>query len=180
MAPIDTSEIIRASVWLKPTGEALERIMKVMRALHQEAAGPQVPPHITLLTGAETTRASAALKLKHLAARVKPLRIKLGKIEAGGEYFRALFAVVEANGDLAAAQREAYDAFDMQPAPPYAPHLSLVYGKLDDAARRKLTDAAGGKLDVAFEVRTLYLVNSSSSVPVADWRTLAEHALAGA
>lgn len=180
MAHIDTSEIVRASVWLKPSGEALERIMKVMRMLHKEAAGPQVPPHVTLLTGAETTRASAELKLKHLAARVKPFRIKLGKIDAGAEYFRALFAGVEANGDLAAAQREAYDAFEMKPAPPYAPHLSLIYGKLDDAARKKLADAAGGKLDVAFEVRTLYLVNSSQSVPVANWRTLAEHSLAGA
>jgi hypothetical protein len=35
MAHIDTSEIIRASVWLKPAGEALERINKVMRALHK-------------------------------------------------------------------------------------------------------------------------------------------------
>ena len=179
MAHIDTSEIIRASVWLKPAGEALERINKVMRALHKEHGGPQVPPHVTLLTGAETTRASAELKLKHLASRVQLLRIKLGKIESRDEYFRALYAVVEANGDLAAAQRAAYDAFEMNPPPPYEPHLSLLYGKVDEAARKKLAAAAGGKLDVTFEVRALYLVNSTQSVPVADWRTLDEHPLAG-
>ena len=179
MAHTDTSEVIRASVWLKPAGEALERINKVIRALHKEHGGPQVTPHVTLLTGAETTRASAELKLKHLASRVQPLRIKLGKIESRDEYFRALYAVVEANGDLAAAQRAAYDAFEMNPPPPYEPHLSLLYGKVDEAARKKLA-AAGGKVDVAFEVRVLYLVNSTQSVPVADWRTLAEHPLAGA
>ncbi len=150
-----------------------------MRALHKEHGGPQVPPHVTLLTGAETTRASAELKLKHLASRVQLLRIKLGKIESRDEYFRALYAVVEPNGDLAAAQRAAYDAFEMNPPPPYEPHLSLLYGKVDDAARKKLAAAAGGKLDVTFEVRALYLVNSTQSVPVADWRTLAEHPLAG-
>ena len=88
--------------------------------------------------------------------------------------------MVEVNGDLAAAQREAYAEFDMNPAPPYEPHLSLLYGKLDKAAKQKLAEDAGGKLDVAFEVHALYLVNSTQSVPVADWRTLAEHPLAGA
>ena len=180
MSHIDGSEIIRASVWLRPTGEALERISKVMRAIHEHGGGPQVPPHVTLLNGAETTRASAELKLKHLAARIRPFRIKLGKIESAGEYFRSLYALVEANGDLAAAQRDAYAAFEMKPAPPYAPHLSLLYGKLDAAAGAKLAADAGGRLDIAFEVRALYLVNATQGVPVADWRTLAEHALAGA
>src|SRR5258705_11211726 len=163
MAHIDTSEIICASVWLRPTGDALERIQKVVRMVHKHGGGPQVPPHVTLLTGAETTRANAELKLKHLAARLRPFRIKLGKIESREEYFRSFYAVVEANGDLAAAQREAYDAFDMNPPPPYEPHLSLLYGKLDDATKKKLAEVAGGKLDVAFEVRALYLVNSTQS-----------------
>jgi 2'-5' RNA ligase len=179
MAHIDTSEIIRASVWLKPGGDALERIQKIVRALHKEGGGPLVPPHVTLLTGAETTRANAELKLKHLAARLRPFRIKLGKIESREEYFRSFYAVVEANGDLAAAQREAYDAFDMNPPPPYEPHLSLLYGKLDPATRKKLADEVGAKLDIAFEVRALYLVNSIQSVPVSDWHTLAEHELTG-
>ncbi len=180
MAHIDSSEIVRAAVWIRPTGDALERILKAMRPIHKQGGGPPVPPHVTLLNGAETTRASAELKLKHLAARIRPFRIKLGKIETREEYFRSLYAVVEANGDLAAAQREAYDAFEMKPAPPYEPHLSLLYGKLDAAARKKLAAGAGDKLNIAFEVRALYLVNSTQSVPVADWRTLAEHPLAGA
>jgi 2'-5' RNA ligase len=179
MAHIDTSEIVRASLWLKPAGDALERIQKLARSLHKEGGGPLVPPHVTLLTGAETTRANAELKLKHLATRLRPFRLKLGKIESREEYFRAFYAVVEANGDLAAAQREAYDVFEMNPPPPYEPHLSLLYGKLDAAMKRKLADEAGGKLDIAFEVHTLYLVNSTQSVPVSDWHTLAEHELTG-
>src|SRR5258705_1847654 len=107
MAHIDTSEIICASVWLRPTGDALERIQKVVRMVHKHGGGPQVPPHVTLLTGAETTRASAELKLKHLAARDRQFRIKHGKIESREEDFRSLFAVVEPNGDLTPPQLEA-------------------------------------------------------------------------
>ena len=49
MSHIDSSEIVRASVWLKPTGDALERIQKLMRSIHRHGGGPLVPPHDTLL-----------------------------------------------------------------------------------------------------------------------------------
>src|SRR4051812_26327738 len=113
MAHIDTSEVIRASIWIRPAGDALERIRKVLRLAHQETGRAQVTPHVTLLTGAETTRANAELKLKHLATRVRPFTITLGKIEWRDEYFRCLYAAVELSDELAAAQRDAYDAFEM-------------------------------------------------------------------
>ncbi len=180
MAHIDTSEIIRAAVWIRPTGKALERIQKWVRLAHKEAGGPQVPPHITLLTGAETTLASAELKLKHLAARIKPFMLKLGDIDSGDDYFRSLFANVERSEELAAAQRAAYDAFEMNPAPPFEPHLSLAYGKIDAAVKKRLTIEAGGRLDGQFEVRAVHLVNSTSGVPVSAWHTLFEQPLAAA
>jgi 2'-5' RNA ligase len=180
MAHTDTSEIIRAAVWLRPTGEALERIAKAVRLAHKEAGGPQVPPHITLLSGVETTLASAGVKLKHLAARMKPFVLELGEIGAGDDYFHSLFAKAEPSEELAAAQRAAYDAFEMNPAPPFAPHLSLAYGKIDDAVKKRIAEEAGGRLDAGFEVRAVYLVNSTSGVPVSAWRTLIEHSLAAA
>jgi 2'-5' RNA ligase len=178
MAHIDTSEIIRAAIWIRPTGDALERIQKVMRLAHQESGRPQVPPHVTLLTGAETTRANAELKLKHLSARLRPFTLKLGNIEWRDDYFRCLYATVELSPELAAAQRDAYDEFDMKPAPPFEPHLSLLYGKVDEALKKQIAAEAGGRLEVAFEVRALHLVNSTSGVPVSQWHTLVEHPLA--
>jgi 2'-5' RNA ligase len=174
MAHIDTSEIIRAALWIRPTGDALERIQKFVRLAHKEGGGPQVPPHLTLLTGAETTRASAELKLKHLAQRMRPFSIKLGAIEWRDDYFRSIYATVELTNELAAAQRDAYDAFEMKPAPPFEPHLSLAYGKIDEGVKKRIAEQAGGRLDIEFEVRALHLVNSTSSVPVGDWHTLIE------
>lgn len=174
MSHIDTSEIIRAAVWIRPNGDALERIHKTMRLAHKEAGGPQIAPHITLLAGAETTRASAELKLKHLAQRIRPFKIRLGQIEWRADYFLSLYATVELTSELAAAQQAAYDAFDMKPAPPYEPHLSLAYGKLDEGVKKRIAEQAGGRLDVEFEVRALDLVNATSTVPVAEWHTLIE------
>jgi hypothetical protein len=67
----------------------------------------------------------------------------------------------------------------MNPPPPYEPHLSLLYGKLDAATKKRLAGEAGGKLDIAFEVNTVHLVNATQSVPVSEWHTLAEHELTG-
>jgi len=64
MGHIDTSEIIRASVWIRPTGAALDHILDVRRRLSLRKQGPEVPPHLTLLSGMETTRTDAGLKLK--------------------------------------------------------------------------------------------------------------------
>ena len=60
MAHIDKSEIVRAAVWIRPTGDALERIEKVARLAHRNGGGgPHVQPHVTLLSGMETTLISA-------------------------------------------------------------------------------------------------------------------------
>ena len=76
MGHLDTSEIIRASVWIRPTGEALDRILEVTRRLTTRKEGPGVPPHLTLLSGIETTRArmpSASSMLAASSARSRNL-----------------------------------------------------------------------------------------------------------
>ena len=177
MAHIDTSNIIRGAIWIRPAGDALDKIQKVMHSLHKLGGGPQFQPHVTLLEGMETTQESAEVKLKKLALRLKPFKVRLGRIDWRAEYFRCLFATAELSAELAAARRDAYDVFEMKPAPPYEPHLSLLYGKLDETLKQELAAQAGGSLDVTFEVRAVYLVDANDDVPVSKWRTLSEHAL---
>lgn len=177
MAHIDTSDIVRGAVWIRPTSDAFDRIKKVVRALHKRGGGPQFSPHVTLLQGMETTQASAEAKLRKLALRLKPFPVRLGRIDWRPEYFRCLFATAELSAELAAAQRDAYDVFEMKPAPLFEPHLSLLYGKLGEALKRELAAEAGGSLDVTFDVTALHLVDATDDVPVTKWRTLSEHAL---
>ena len=178
MAHIDTSPVIRASVWIPPAGPALDRIQKAMRLVHKRGGGPTFHPHVTLLSGIETTQADAELKLKRLASRIERFTIKLGRIEWRDEYFRCLYATAALSEELAAARRAAHEAFEMNPPTPYEPHLSLLYGNLDEALKRELAAEAGGSLDVSFTAAALHLVNASPSVPVTGWRTLGERALA--
>lgn len=178
MAHIDTSEIVRASVWIMPTGPALETIVKAARTARERAGGPEVRPHLTLLKGIETTRDDAELKLKRLASRLQPFTIRLGRIAWKPEYFRALYAAAVSSPELSAAHRAAHEVFEMNPPEPFEPHVSLLYGSLDEAAQKALAEEAGGSLHLAFEAAAVHLVNAAQSVPVTEWRTLAERRFA--
>lgn len=180
MGHIDTSEIIRASVWIRPTGEALDRIHKVTRRLSFRKDGPEVPPHLTLLSGIETTRSDAGLKLKRLAARITPFTVRLGKIDWKADYFRCLYVAAERSRELVAAQRAAHEVFEMNPPAPFKPRICLFYGTLDDETERELAEATGGSLDVEFRANAVQLVNAAPGIPVSEWRTLSEWKLAHA
>jgi len=178
MAHQDNTPIVRSSVWIVPAGDALTRIEKLMRRMHARTGGPRFKPHLTLLTGSETTQADAGLKLKHLAARLKPFEIALDRIEWQRDYFRCLYLAAKATSELAAAQRAAYEVFEMNPPPPFTPHVSLVYGDVDEALKRELAAEAGSRLEVGFTATAVELVNASPSVAVTGWKTLAEARLA--
>jgi hypothetical protein len=178
MGHIDRSEVIRASVWIRPAGEALDRIREVTRCLSVRGGGPEVEPHLTLLSGIETTRVDAGLKLKRLASRLSPFTVRLGKIDWRADYFRCLYVTVDRTQDLVAAQRAAHAAFEMNPPAPFKPRVSLFYGTLDDETERELAEATGGLLEVSFKATAVQLVNAAPGVPVAEWRTLSEWKLA--
>jgi 2'-5' RNA ligase len=178
MGHVDTSEVIRASVWIRPAGEALDQIVKVARRLSVRERGPEVPPHLTLLSGIETTRVDAGLKLKRLAARLSPFTVRLGKIDWQADYFRCLYVTAERSRELVAAQRAAHEVFEMNPPVPFRPRLSLFYGTLDDETERELAEATGGILDVEFRVTAVQLVSAARGVPVSAWKTMSEWKLA--
>jgi len=174
---IDTSPVIRASIWIPLNGEAHDAVVKSMRLARQRAGGPEFHPHVTLLRGIERTRDSAIVKLKELAQALKPFTVRLGRIAWRTDYYRCLFATVAMSTALAAAHRRAHEIFEMDPPEPFEPHVSLLYGSLDESAQQALARELGGSLHVSFEARALQLVNAAMRAPVAEWKTLAERPL---
>ncbi|MGH8528834.1 MAG: 2'-5' RNA ligase family protein [Nevskiales bacterium] len=178
MAHRDISDIIRAAVWIRPNGAALEQIQTAINEVHRRGGGPRIQAHVTLLGGIETTLLDAESKLKSLAARIQPFTVRLGKLDWRHEYYRCLFATVELSDELATAKRLAHQVFEMNPPEPYEPHLSLMYGDPHGSLKPELATALGNRLDVTFTATTLHLVNASPSVPVPEWRTVSERELA--
>jgi 2'-5' RNA ligase len=177
MAHADSSHVIRTSLWIRPKGEALDRIRHAIRRAHQHDGGLPVDPHVTLLSGCKVVESDAREKLRRLVERVRQFSIRLGRIEGTADHYRALYAVVEPSAELAAARQAACETFETKPLS-FEPHLSLLYGNFGEARREALTAALGGRLDVSFTAAAVDLVSAARDVPVADWRTLYEHPLA--
>ncbi len=170
----DTSPVVRASLWIRPQGDALDKIVAAIRAAHRIAGGPPVQPHVSILGGIEATLASAGRKLEKLVSRLEPFEIRLGDIEWRDEYYRCLFVAVEPSEALERAHRLAHEAFDMMPPDPFEPHVSLAYGDLAESVKAAISERLGGGLDIAFPATGVALVNASESVPTPEWRALAE------
>jgi 2'-5' RNA ligase len=177
MAHADTGHVIRTSLWIRPNGEAFDRIRHAIRRAHHHDGGLPVDPHVTLLSSCRVVENDAWAKLRRLAEQVRPFTLRLGRVEGTADYYRALYAVVEPSPELTEARRIACETFEMKPLP-FEPHLSLLYGNFGEARREALMAVLGGWLDVSFTASAVDLVSAARDVPVADWRSLYEHPLA--
>lgn len=170
----NAEHVIRGSLWLRPTGPVLERLQELIRRLTARFGGGWPRPHVSLLGGIELTSEGAERRLAALAERLRPIAIRLGPLAYRNEHFRCFYATVEPTPELLEAHRAACEVFDLRPTEPFEPHLSLLYGQIDEPTKAHLARELGGKLDLAFTAGSVHLVNASAAVPVARWHTLHE------
>ena len=164
------------SVWIRPTGAALDSIQRAVQFAHRRAGGPPVQPHVSLMGGIELTPETAS-KLRTLASALQRFEIRLGKIEWRDEYYRSLFISVEPSEQLIAARAAAYEAFGLLPSGSFEPHVSLIYGDYDESFKTDLAQDLGGRLNARFIATTVELVNACEKVPIAQWTTLYQASL---
>ena len=174
MGHIAGSESFRGSIWIRPSGLALETLQDAIRRIQRANVGPDPWPHVTLIGGIQMSRAEAERRLRRLAAGFLPFNVKLGRLDGHPDYFRSFFAHVEPSDELLALHRRAMEVFDLPVRDPYEPHVSLLYGEIDEATRRMLAAELGGALDVTFRASSIHLVDATRSKPVEQWRPLLE------
>ena len=159
------------SLWLAPPGAARERLGSLIEGLAARLGTRPFPPHLTLLPGIEGRAEDAVLaKARALAARLRPLTIRLESVEGREEHFRCLIALAASDGPLRAAHEGAAGAFDRQPDPAFLPHVSLVYGSLAPETKRALILEAAPAARLAFEAARLHVWRTEGAV--GDWREI--------
>lgn len=169
--------VVRGALWLRPTGPVLERLQELIRRLTARFGGAWPKPHVSLLSGIELMNEGAEQRLAELAARMRTLQVKLGKLEGRNEHWRCFYAVVEPSPELIAAHEAACEVFEIHPSEPFEPHLSLLYGRIDAPTKERLAKEFGGRLNLSFTASSIHLVNATAAVPVANWHTLYERPL---
>ncbi len=161
-------EVKSYALWLIPDGEVRRRLARTIRRLSREHSTPVFAPHITLASGIVAPAREAASKSAQLAKSLRPLRLRLTYLDSCQEYFRCLFLKVAPTPQLARAYKQARKIFGQRERRTYLPHVSLVYGDLSLATKRKIALSLVRRFDLDFEVRRLRVVVIQG--PPSEWR----------
>ena len=156
--PTDVSPVGKGyALWLMPEEPAFSLLAGEISRLSQECSTPRFDPHVTLLGGITVAEAEALASTVPLAESLKPFGLELGEIGYLEDYFRCLFVRVIPTDSLINANQTAREVFRLPNEPPYMPHLSLVYGKLQMEKKKVIAARCGFLSGRALEIRHLTL-----------------------
>ena len=165
----------RSSLWLMPPPAIGARLAALIQDLSARYGTPAFEPHITLLGGIGGGEKDIAARSAHLAAATPPLPLRLTTVDQRAEYFQCLFVHVAGTDALARASALARTLFDRTRDPEYMPHLSLMYGEFDPAAKAAIVAEIGARLDLEFVADRLALYATGDRLQ--DWRAIGNFTL---
>jgi 2'-5' RNA ligase len=165
------------ALWLIPGGEVRRQLARTIRDLSRQYSTPLFAPHITLVSNIVAPAREVTAKTAQLTKSLRPLRLRLTCLDFCDEYFRCLFVKVARTSALARAHQRARKVFDLRGRRDFLPHVSLVYGDLPLATKRKIALSLGRRFDLAFEVRRIDVVGIQG--PPSHWRRLKSFPLGG-
>jgi len=166
------------SLWLVPDGPEAQAIAALIGELSARFGTPSFPPHVTLLPGLSADAESVVARSRELAGSLRDLSIRFEGLEHSAEFFRALVVRIAPDLPILDARRRAQMAFPAEPAGPFMPHLSLLYGALPVETRRHLAAEARESAPEAIVLRHLEVVVTEG--PPTRWRRIERLPLARA
>lgn len=148
------------SIWLVPEGEVYERLLGITHRLSQKHKSPQIRPHVTLVGGFTGDIEQFVHAAERLAQQIRRFPVRLTETGQMPEFFRSLFLKAEKTPELMAAYRTACKAYSLPVNPDYLPHLSMIYGDFDTAAKNEMIRSIENELalPLAFEAGSLHAV----------------------
>jgi 2'-5' RNA ligase len=136
------------SLWFTPRANAAARFAQIIHDLSQSYGTPYFPPHVTLLPRVSQARATVVELARHLAHKCRPFDIELGELATTKAYFQSLFIKAHRSKVLVQIHQLALRLFGSSQTD-YMPHLSLVYGDLEEIEKKAII----AKVDHDFPVR---------------------------
>ena len=164
------------SLWLLPPPAVRDRFYPLIDELSRRLGTPAFEPHLTLAGTSSTVAADVTAQVATLAAGLAPLPIHLTEIGMTADYFRCLFVHAELTPPLQRAYHATCRALG-QPPGDFMPHLSLVYGDLAPADKKRVVADIGRRFDLHFIVERVALYTTAGPPPA--WRCVADFALTG-
>jgi len=164
------------SIWLlaEPADDA--SLTGLVRELSDRFGTPFFAPHLTLRGDTEQPPAELERAIEAAARLVEPFSEPISCVEGSEAFFRSFYARFAVCPALATLKR----ALDPEGLGSFMPHVSLLYGPVEAAAKAQ----AIGEIDKRLKGRPIRfdrigVVTSGQDVPIADWRIVSSVRLGG-
>ena len=159
------------SLWLLPPPRQSAAWRALIRRLAAAFDAPAFEPHVTLLGGIAGPPSQVLAAAREWAAAAPPPSAHPRTLACLDEYYRCVFVELDKTPALLAARRRAEDVFHHERGD-YSPHLSLLYGRLDAAAKQRAVAAVAEPFDEPFPLPSAALVEMDAGDPPADWQVV--------
>ncbi len=168
----------RVSLWLVPEEAARSRLDAVIVELASRLRTPAFRAHVTLLGSVRQEEAQALEAAQKAARQTPPMRLTLARVVHDPEYYRCVVLEAEATPELLGAHQRARRALGGGPDR-FRPHLSMVYGRFDEATRRELAVQVERTLEPPLVVEATRIeVHETRGAP-SSWRLCGSFPLEG-
>jgi 2'-5' RNA ligase len=165
------------SLWLMPAPADEAMLAEIVGDLSSRFSTPLFAPHLTLQGDTETTPELLERAIAAAADTAGAFAEPVSVVEGSDAYFRSFYARFAVSPTLAKLKQ----ALDPEGFASFMPHVSLLYGPVEAAAKA----AAISEIDERLAGRAIHfdriaMVTSGQDVPIADWRVVATIALRSA
>ena len=160
------------SVWLIPAEPWLVRFRKIIENISKENNTPSFEPHITILIKNDEEEKMISV-VEQLAKQISKPVSKLTQIDHETSYFRALYIKAEKQ-KLFEAHMLARKFVGMLADPYYLPHLSLLYGNMNENIKKNIIKNLDVKLPMDVEFDRITLWRTGVDIPVSEWKKVVD------
>lgn len=158
------------SIWLMPAAPDEALLAGLVNELSERFGTPVFAPHLTVLGDSETEAERLRQAIAAAAGEASAFDEAVSGIETSGAYFRSFYARFAVAAPLVRLKQ----ALDPEGLDGFMPHVSLLYGPVEAAAKAAAAREIGERLSgrsIRFD--RLCLVTSGQHIPIADWRVVA-------
>lgn len=168
------------SFWLLAREADEAALSAILRELSTRFSAQHFQPHLTLAGDITSQASPLRAALPAIADGIAPVEAAVAAIDIGESFFRSFYARFPVLPALATLRSRAHAAAEKPENSPFLPHVSLLYGPVDPAAK----EAARQEVEAELKGRPILfdrvaLVTSSDTTPIEDWQIIATAPLRG-
>ena len=155
------------SLWLRPSQDQIDEIIKIISELSHRFNTIPFPPHITLLPGLSCELDILTQACEEIIDQMPSFEIPMNEIAFTTKFYQNFFIKAQPTTTLIDLRNTMMAKLKYSIDEAYMPHISLLYGNLDVKIKKKLKTDYENSYSKIFYCERLDIYNTKDKI--ADW-----------